>query len=177
MTLRPRPVAVATAVALMLTPAFTALAHSTPTNSTPADSTPAEWTPAHSTPADSTPADWTPAQSTQTVRAADPGVAAVTEEQSRGVRLSVAGTYETGVFDESAAEITAFDPQTGRLFVVNADPGTVVILDTSAVLDGETGAAALLDADHRGRGRCRRQHPPRVSREARVYLTRRVGSG
>ncbi len=75
----------------------------------------------------------------------DPVVDAVTEEESRAVRLNVAGTYETGVFDESAAEITAFDAVTGRLFVVNADSGTVDVLDTQAVLDGEQGDPALLD--------------------------------
>ncbi|MGC1207854.1 MAG: choice-of-anchor I family protein, partial [Ornithinimicrobium sp.] len=71
---------------------------------------------------------------------------AAPEEQDRAVRLNVAGTYETGVFDASAAEITAFDPGTGRLFVVNADSGTIDVLDTQAVLDGQTGAGALLES-------------------------------
>ncbi len=41
------------------------------------------------------------------------------------------GTYETGVFDESAAEIVVYDPKTQRLFVVNAQVPTVEVLDIS----------------------------------------------
>jgi len=41
------------------------------------------------------------------------------------------GTYETGIFDESAAEIGAFDPGTDRLFVVNGDSGAIDVLDVS----------------------------------------------
>lgn len=43
--------------------------------------------------------------------------------------LQLLGTYETGVFDEGAAEIVAFDPATDRLFVVNSDSATVDVLD------------------------------------------------
>lgn len=45
--------------------------------------------------------------------------------------LSVVGTYHSGVFDEGAAEIVAFDPATARVFVVNADAGVVDVLDIS----------------------------------------------
>jgi 2',3'-cyclic-nucleotide 2'-phosphodiesterase/3'-nucleotidase/5'-nucleotidase len=45
--------------------------------------------------------------------------------------LTVLGTYATGVFDEGAAEINAYDPATQRLFVVNADAVTVDVLDIS----------------------------------------------
>ncbi|WP_130648715.1 choice-of-anchor I family protein [Egicoccus halophilus] len=48
-----------------------------------------------------------------------------------GIELSVLGTYETGVFDASAAEIVAHDPATQRLFVVNATAGTVEVLDVA----------------------------------------------
>ena len=41
------------------------------------------------------------------------------------------GTYETGVFDESAAEIAAYDPASQRVFFTNADSGQVEILDIS----------------------------------------------
>lgn len=41
------------------------------------------------------------------------------------------GTFQTGVFDESAAEIGAYDPQTKRLFVVNGDSGAIDVLDIS----------------------------------------------
>lgn len=41
------------------------------------------------------------------------------------------GTYETGVFDASAAEIVVYDPATQRLFVVNAQVPSVEVLDVS----------------------------------------------
>ncbi|MCE7999687.1 MAG: alkaline phosphatase [Rhodobiaceae bacterium] len=40
-------------------------------------------------------------------------------------------TYETGVFDEGAAEIVAYAPSVQRLYVVNADAGEVEVLDIS----------------------------------------------
>ncbi|WP_422126631.1 choice-of-anchor I family protein [Thioalkalivibrio sulfidiphilus] len=39
------------------------------------------------------------------------------------------GTYASGIFDQSAAEIVAHDPKTQRLFVVNAFSGQVDVLD------------------------------------------------
>ena len=39
------------------------------------------------------------------------------------------GTYETGIFDDSAAEIGAYDPLTQRLFVTNGANNTIDILD------------------------------------------------
>ena len=45
--------------------------------------------------------------------------------------LTLAGTHETGQFDESAAEITSYDPLTQRIFVVNAQKGAIDILDGS----------------------------------------------
>lgn len=41
------------------------------------------------------------------------------------------GTYATGIFDQSGAEIPAFDPETNRLFVVNAEAVAVEVLDLS----------------------------------------------
>ncbi len=43
--------------------------------------------------------------------------------------LSLLGTYSTGVFDESAAEIAEHDPATQRVFVVNGNDNTVDVLD------------------------------------------------
>jgi len=43
--------------------------------------------------------------------------------------LEPIGTYESGLFDEGAAEIVAFDPRTDRVFVVNANDATVDVLD------------------------------------------------
>ena len=49
-----------------------------------------------------------------------------------GITLDVLGTYASGgKWDESAAEIVAFDKLTARLFVVNAEAGTVDVLDAS----------------------------------------------
>ncbi|MEO1294622.1 MAG: choice-of-anchor I family protein [Cyanobacteria bacterium J06636_16] len=39
------------------------------------------------------------------------------------------GTFETGIFDDSAAEIGAYDPLTQRLFVTNSANNTIDILD------------------------------------------------
>jgi 2',3'-cyclic-nucleotide 2'-phosphodiesterase (5'-nucleotidase family) len=53
------------------------------------------------------------------------------EKMAEQIELKVIGTYATGVFDESAAEIPAYDPETQRLFVVNANSATVDVLDLS----------------------------------------------
>ncbi|MGK7938641.1 MAG: choice-of-anchor I family protein [Crocosphaera sp.] len=49
--------------------------------------------------------------------------------QAMKIGLSLLGTYETGIFDDSAAEIPAYDPATGRLFVSNSSDDSVNILD------------------------------------------------
>ena len=48
------------------------------------------------------------------------------------VSLSVLGRYSTGQFDESAAEIVAFDPTTRFTYVVNAQSGQVDVLDSAS---------------------------------------------
>jgi alkaline phosphatase len=45
------------------------------------------------------------------------------------IKLSLIGRYTTGVYDEGAAEITAFDKRSKRVFVVNANGATVDILN------------------------------------------------
>ena len=45
------------------------------------------------------------------------------------INLQPLGTYESGLFDESAAEIVAHDPNTHRLYVVNANSGNIDVLD------------------------------------------------
>nr|WP_319395633.1 choice-of-anchor I family protein [uncultured Desulfobacter sp.] len=45
------------------------------------------------------------------------------------IELNVLGTYASGAFDEGAAEIVAFDAQTGLLFVTNALDNTIDALD------------------------------------------------
>ncbi|MGB7444954.1 MAG: choice-of-anchor I family protein [Coleofasciculaceae cyanobacterium] len=47
------------------------------------------------------------------------------------IELTQVGTFETGIFDESAAEINAYDPNSQRLFVVNGDSNAIDILDLS----------------------------------------------
>ncbi len=57
--------------------------------------------------------------------------AALTTPALAGVELEVLGTYETGIFDEGAAEIVAHEPGSQRLFVINADAASVDVLDAS----------------------------------------------
>jgi DNA-binding beta-propeller fold protein YncE len=45
------------------------------------------------------------------------------------IELSVLGTFTTGLFDEGAQEIAAYDPQTRRLFVTNAADASLDIVD------------------------------------------------
>ena len=45
------------------------------------------------------------------------------------IELNALGTYASGAFDESAAEIVAYDAMNQRLFVVNANNSTVDVLD------------------------------------------------
>ena len=45
------------------------------------------------------------------------------------LELEVLGTYRTGIFDEGAAEIVAFDKLSNRLFSTNADANTITVLD------------------------------------------------
>ncbi len=47
------------------------------------------------------------------------------------IDLQLIGRFDTGVFDEGAAEIVAYDPATERLLVVNADANRVDVLDIS----------------------------------------------
>jgi DNA-binding beta-propeller fold protein YncE len=49
------------------------------------------------------------------------------------IQLKPIGTYKTGVFDESAAEIVSYDAATKRLFVVNAQSATIDVLDVSGL--------------------------------------------
>ena len=44
-------------------------------------------------------------------------------------------TYNTGVFDEGAAEILTYDPATQRIFFTNADANTVTILNVADVFN------------------------------------------
>ena len=47
------------------------------------------------------------------------------------ISLTKIGAFETNIFDESAAEIVAFDPGKNRAFVVNGFEGRIDVLDIS----------------------------------------------
>ena len=51
--------------------------------------------------------------------------------KQKDVTLDLLGTYETGIFDDGAAEIVSYDPVTQRVFVINAADSTVDLLDIS----------------------------------------------
>lgn len=51
--------------------------------------------------------------------------------ERKAIELSLLDRYSSGVFDEGAAEIVDYDPETERLFVVNANVGAVDALDAS----------------------------------------------
>ncbi len=48
------------------------------------------------------------------------------------LKLTPVGTYESGVYAESAAEIVAFHPNSKRILTVNAHAGQIDVLDASA---------------------------------------------
>lgn len=49
--------------------------------------------------------------------------------ESSSFKLTLLDRYNSGVFDESAAEISAFDPSSKRLFVVNGHSKAIDVLD------------------------------------------------
>ncbi|WP_374295584.1 choice-of-anchor I family protein [Acinetobacter sp.] len=71
-----------------------------------------------------------------------------TEITPERIELSLLGRYASGVFAESSAEITAFDPESKRIFTVNAKKGLVDVLDGSDMANlthiGELSARAVL---------------------------------
>ncbi|MGC9457378.1 MAG: choice-of-anchor I family protein [Halothiobacillaceae bacterium] len=80
-------------------------------------------------------------------------------DDDHSIKLTASGQYQTGLFDESAAEIVSYDAQTQRAFVINAFSGKVDILDMSnpAALDklgeidvSDLGGAANSVAVHSG---------------------------
>jgi len=50
---------------------------------------------------------------------------------NNSIELTQVGRFDTGIFDEGAAEITAFDPDSQQLFVTNDATNTIDILDLS----------------------------------------------
>ncbi len=66
------------------------------------------------------------------------------------LKLTQLGRYDTGLFDESAAEIVAYDADTQRLFVVNAHAAAVDVLDVST--PSNLNKVATIDASSLGAG-------------------------
>ncbi|UBU09321.1 choice-of-anchor I family protein [Nonomuraea gerenzanensis] len=56
-------------------------------------------------------------------------MSASTVSKPSGLELSLLGRYSAGAVGAGAAEITAYDAKTRRVFVVNAEQGTVDVLD------------------------------------------------
>ena len=57
------------------------------------------------------------------------------DQQGGTIVLAKIGGHSTGIFGEGAAEIPAYDPETERVFVVNANAGAVTVLDGSDPTD------------------------------------------
>ncbi len=82
------------------------------------------------------------------------------------ISLIAIGTYASGVFGGSAAEIVAHDPVSQRLFVVNADAGLVDVLDIAdptspELIDTIVAAGSVNSVDvHDGAGAVASQADP-----------------
>jgi hypothetical protein len=63
------------------------------------------------------------------ITAALSSAAALAAQPAKTLTMEVLGTYESGIFDDSGAEITAYEPSTQRAFVVNSGKGVVDVLD------------------------------------------------
>jgi DNA-binding beta-propeller fold protein YncE len=55
-----------------------------------------------------------------------------TAAKEKDIQLNQLGTYASGIFDDSAAEIVAYDPDTYRLFVINAADSVVDVLSIAS---------------------------------------------
>ncbi|WP_249399717.1 hypothetical protein [Corynebacterium qintianiae] len=49
--------------------------------------------------------------------------------------ITAIGSYETGVFDKSAAEIVAFHAESNRVLTANAQAGKIDVLDVTDPTD------------------------------------------
>ena len=50
---------------------------------------------------------------------------------NNSIELTQIGRYDSGIFDEGAAEITAYDRDSQKLWVINGANSTIDILDLS----------------------------------------------
>lgn len=80
------------------------------------------------------------------------GLLCIAGLQSNGFCLTIEriGSYQTGVFDEGAAEIIDYDPGTGRIFSVNSNASTVDIIQVYD--DGTMSKLESIDCTEYGDG-------------------------
>ncbi|MDM1487507.1 MULTISPECIES: choice-of-anchor I family protein [Acinetobacter] len=57
----------------------------------------------------------------------------VVEATPNSIQLEYVSRYESGIFDQSAAEIPAYDAESQRVFMVNAEAGELDVIDLSDV--------------------------------------------
>jgi hypothetical protein len=62
-------------------------------------------------------------------------------QKQKDIQLNELGSYASGIFDDSAAEIVAYDPDSYRLFVINAAASVVDVLSIAAPDEPEFVAA------------------------------------
>lgn len=64
--------------------------------------------------------------------------------EAKTAGLSLLGTYETGIFDQSAAEIAAYDAQSGLLFSVNSVDAKVNVISLEKLITPGSDNASML---------------------------------
>lgn len=57
----------------------------------------------------------------------------VVEATPNSIQSEYVSRYESGIFDQSAAEIPAYDAESQRVFMVNAEAGELDVIDLSDV--------------------------------------------
>ncbi len=72
----------------------------------------------------------------------DKTVTATFAKKDQRITLNETARYTTGIFDESASEIIAMDPATGRIFVVNGDSGNIDVLDGTITAEAKGDSTA-----------------------------------
>ena len=55
----------------------------------------------------------------------------LSQSMDNSIELTRIGQYDSGIVDEGAAEITAYDSESQQLFVINGANDTIDILDVS----------------------------------------------
>lgn len=93
------------------------------------------------------------------------------------VSISPLGSYRTGLFEQSAAEIVAHDPASQRLFVVNAASGLIDVLDVrnpaspTFLFNVSLGGTVNSVAAHKGMIAAAVENPVKTAPGRVVFLT------